>query len=223
MLFIWFTLLWMKKTRIFRLLKILLIVAMLVVGWLLYDKLPAQIPTHWNAQGVIDGYGSKWVTLIGLPALGIFLMLLFHFLPKRDPRKQNYASFATAWEVLQLMILWFFTYIYFVILYIVLHPAVAIMPWMLGWMGVLFFVLWFAMRHLKSNYFVGIKTPWTLESEVVWDKTHKLGSWIFMGAWIVFFVNAFWSAYFVPVFLIVIILCVLVPVGYSYVVYKRLK
>ena len=79
------------------------------------------------------------------------------------------------------------------------------------------------MRHVKSNYFIGIRTPWTLESEVVWDKTHKLGSRIFALAGIVFFVNAFWSALFLPVFIITIVLCILIPVVYSYVEYKKLK
>lgn len=213
----------MKKKQLSRLIKILIIVAMIVVWVLFYDKMPAQMPTHWNAQGVVDSYGSKRITLIWLPALGICLMLLFHFLPKRDPRKQNYASFAISWEILQLVILWFFAYLYFVILYVVLHPAVIITPLILCWIAVLFIVLWIVMRTLKTNYFVGIKIPWTLESEMVWDKTHKLGSWIFMAAWIVFGVTAFWSTYFLPVFLATIIICVLVPVGYSYVIYKRLK
>ena len=213
----------MKKNHIFWILKILLIVSMLIAGRCVYDKLPAQIPSHWNAQGIVDGYGSKWTTLIWLPALGVFLMVLFYFLPKLDPRKKNYSSFSTAREVLQLMILGFFAYIYFVIIYIVLHPEISIMPLMLRGIGVLFFVLGIAMRYLKSNYFVWIKTPWTLESEVVRDKTHKLGSWLFMWAGIVFFLNAFWSGYFLPVFLLVILVCVLVPMGYSYVVYKGLK
>ncbi len=213
----------MKKTQIYRLLKILLIIAMIIVGWLLYDKLPAIIPIHRNAQGVVDGYGSKLTTLIWLPIAAIVLVVLFYFLPKLDPRKQNYPAFATAWEVLQLIILWFFTYIYFISLYMAMHPSIAIMPWILWWIGVLFFVLGWAMRHVKSNYFIGIRTPWALENEVVRDKTHKVGSLTFMLAWIVMFANAFWSAYFLPVFVVVMILCIGIPVVYSYVVYKRLK
>jgi uncharacterized membrane protein len=211
-----------KKTRYFRLIKILLIVGMIIVWWLLYNKLPALIPIHRNAQGVANGYGSKLMTLIWLPALAVVLMVFFYFLPRLDPRKKNYPAFSNAWEVLQLIILWFFTYIYFVSLYVALHPSLSIMPWILWWFGVLFFVLGVAMRYVKSNYFIGIRTPWTLENEVVRNKTHKLGSRTFMLAWIVFFVNAFWSMYFVPVFIVTILLCILIPVVYSYVIYKRL-
>jgi len=213
----------MKKSQFFRLLKMLIIVAMFVVGLLLYDKLPAIVPIHRNAQGVVNGYWSKLTTLIWLPIAAIVLVVLFYFLPKLDPRKQNYPAFAAAWEVLQVIILWFFAYIYFITLYAVLHPSIAIMSFILWWVGVLFIVLGAAMRHVKSNYFIGIRTPWALENDVVRDKTHKVGSLTFMLAWIVMFANAFRSAYFVPIFVIVLILCIGIPVVYSYVVYRRLK
>ena len=213
----------MKRNYWFRIIKILLVLAMIVVGCLVYNKLPAIIPIHRNAQGVPNGSWSKLWTLIGLPIAVIVLIVLFYFLPKLDPRKKNYPWFATAWEAMQLMILWFFSYIYFVIIYIVLHPNISIMPWMLGGIGVLFVALGIGMRHVKSNYFIGIRTPWTLENETVRNKTHKVGSRMFGLAWIVFLVNAFWSALFIPVFIVTIILCILIPVVYSYVEYKKLK
>lgn len=213
----------MTQKQIFRTIKILLVLAMILVGWLLYNQLPSVIPTHRNALWVADAYGSKLGTLIGLPAVAIVLIVLFYFLPKLDPRKKNYPWFATAREVMQLLILWFFAYIYFVIIYIILHPAISIMPWMLGGIGVLFISLGIGMRYIKSNYFIGIRTPWTLENEVVWDKTHKVGSRTFGLAGIVFLVNVFWSTLFLPVVIFTIALCILVPVVYSYVVYKKIK
>ena len=79
------------------------------------------------------------------------------------------------------------------------------------------------MRHLKSNYFVGIKTPWTLESDVVWDKTHRVGSWTFMVAGILFLLGIFLPIDSASGFIIPIVLCFLIPVVYSYIAYKQLK
>ena len=94
-----------KKTRIFWLIKILLLLGVLAVGWYFYGKLPVQIPLHWDIHGVANRYGDKLNTILGLPVMMLVLMVLFYFLPKWDPRRKNYSSFAVAWEVLQLIIL----------------------------------------------------------------------------------------------------------------------
>ena len=196
---------------------------MIAVGVHFYAQLPDQIPTHWNAQWVINGYGSKLQMLVGLPLMSLVLLVLFTFLPRRDPRTKNYENFFLARETIQILILWFFTYIYCIILYVVLHPEVSIMPLMLWCMGILFFIMWILMRHVKTNYFVGIRTPWTLENEEVRDKTHKLGGWTFAAAGILLFISGFYTVYFVPILIWAIVLAALVPTIYSYVIYKKIQ
>ncbi len=214
-----------QKTQKFLFLafKILLILAMIAVGIYFYAQLPDQIPIHWDAQWVINGYGSKLNTLIGLPLMSLALLLLFTFLPKRDPRTKNYENFFLARETMQSIILSFLTYIYCVIIYIVLHPDVSIMPLMLWGMGVLFLIMGLLMRHVKTNYFVGIRTPWTLENEEVRNKTHKLGGRTFGIAGLCILLNLFIQVKLVRIFIWGIILAALVPAIYSYVIYKKLQ
>ena len=133
--------------------------------------------------------------------MALVFLVLFSFLPKRDPRKKNYPEFFLAWEVIQLLILGFFAYLYAVILYVVLHPEVVITPLILGAMGVMFVIMGLAMRKIKTNYFIGIKTPWTLENEEVRNKTHQLGGWTFGAAGILIFISGFYTAYFFPIFI----------------------
>ena len=211
-----------NKTRRFLVGKIIIVLAMLVLWRWMYDKLPAQVPMHRNARWIVDGYGSKLLSILLLPCISIFLMLLFFFIPKLDPKKERYKEFATAWEWMQMILLLFFAYFYAIIFYIILHPGISINPFMSWWIGVLFLVLWLAMRHVKSNYFVGIRTPWTLANEKVWDKTHALWAWTFGGAWFLCIIATFlWGALF-PVFLSAIILWALIPVVYSYFIYKTI-
>ncbi len=210
-----------KKNR-FLLGKIIIVLAMLLLWWWMYDRLPAQVPMHRNARWEVNGYGSKLESVLLLPCISIFLLLLFFFIPKLDPKKDRYKEFATAWEWMQMILLLFFAYFYAIIFYIIFHPGISIIPFMSWWMGVLFFVLWMAMKHVKSNYFVGIRTPRTLANEEVWDKTHALWAWTFGGAGLVCIITAFlWNAMF-PIFFSVIILWAIIPVVYSYVIYKKI-
>lgn len=81
--------------------KIVLVISMFLAGAYFYNQLPQEIPTHRNVAGVADSYGPKIQTLLGIPMIALFLVLMFYFLPKRDPRKQNYALFGFAWETIQ--------------------------------------------------------------------------------------------------------------------------
>ena len=212
----------MSKKNRFLLWKIIIVLAMFLLWRWMYDKLPAQVPMHRNAQWVVDGYGSKLLNILMLPCISIFLLILFFFIPKLDPKKDRYKEFATAWEWMQMILLLFFAYFYAIIFYIILHPGISINPFMSWWIGVLFLVLWLAMKHVKSNYFVGIRTPRTLANEAVWDKTHALWAWTFGGAWFLCIIAAFlWNATFF-VFLSAIILWALIPVVYSYFIYKKI-
>ena len=210
-----------KKNR-FLLWKIIIVIAMLLLWRWMYDKLPAQVPMHRNARWIVDGYGSKLLSILMLPSISLFLLIIFFFIPKLDPKKDRYKEFATAWEWMQMILLLFFAYFYVIIFYIIFHPWLSIIPFMSWWIGVLFFVLWLAMRHVKSNYFVGIRTPRTLANEEVWDKTHALWAWTFGGAGFLSIIAAFlWNAVF-PIFFSVIILWAIIPVVYSYFIYRKI-
>jgi uncharacterized membrane protein len=211
-----------SKTRRFFIGKICIILAMLLLWRWMYDKLPLQVPMHRNAQWIVDGYGSRLATVFVLPCICVFFLLLFFLIPKIDPKRASYKEFSSAREWIQIMLFLYFAYFYAMIFYIIMHPEVSILPLISWGIGVLFFVLWIAMKRVKSNYFVGIKTPRTLANETVWNKTHVVWAWTFASAWVLCVIDAFvWIAVF-PVFFSAIILGAIIPVIYSYFIYQKI-
>ena len=146
-------------------------------------SLPDRIPTHWNIEGEIDGWGGR-ATALWLPLAGLGLNLLFALLPKIDPRRENYARFSGAYNTFRLVFALFWMGMVLLTLYSAYRPgaleAGRLIP---AAVGLLFCVLGNYMPKFKPNYFVGIRTPWTLASETVWRRTHRLGGilWFFGG------------------------------------------
>ena len=205
------------------LLQILIVIGMFATGWLLFDQLPEQMPTHWNIAGEVDGYMPKGTAIILFPAITLGIAILFPILSMIDPRKEKYTLFRRPWLILQTVIVIFFAYLYFVSIYLAFNPAVSITPFIFVGIGVLFIVIGNYLGKVRQNYFVGIKTPWTLHSEEVWNKTHRLGSWAFLIAGILILVNGFIQWQLVPVMVAAIIIAAVVPIVYSYILYRKLK
>ena len=156
-------------------LKYFLMIAPILMILAVYSKLPAEVPMHWNIHGEIDRYGSK-NELFLLAGLNIFLGAFMSVIAKIDPKQKNYEKFRETYEWIMICTLGFMTAIIAVILVETMQPgtmdiskAICIM------VGGLFIVLGSMMAKIKQNFFTGIKTPWTLSSEAVWDKTQKLG------------------------------------------------
>ncbi len=216
----------MPKNKLFTkslLLKLSIVVVMLAVAFIFYDQLPTLIPTHWNVYGQADAYWPKNISLFTIPGLVLLLILWFNFIPKFDPRKEKYEQFQKSWDMLQFIIISFFAYVYFVSIYVAMHPAQSMNFFMMFWVGLFFVLLGNYLWKIRSNYFVGIKTPWTLENEEVWNKTHRLGWYMFVISWLIFMINSFLNFQVWLVFIIVMLLAVFVPIIYSYVIYKKLK
>lgn len=216
-----------KKNSNLRLLIIgggLLSLISLAVGFIAYPHLPDKVPIHWNAAGQIDGWGSAWqgAFMIPLTMLGVYLLLIF--LPKIDPKKKSYAQMSKAYTIMCLVIMLFFTILYFGTIgtalgYFEGFPSLV----QLG-VGALFIILGNYMGKLKHNYFMGIKTPWTLASEEVWYRTHRMAGpfWVIGG--LLFMASSFFQEGIVTKAVIIIVFGIIaIPAVYSYVIYKRLE
>ncbi len=200
-----------------------LIALALVVGAVLWNQLPSQMPSHWNVNDEVDGTMPRiWgVLLMPLVTLGMFA--LFIAVPNIDPLKANVAQFRDTFNLFIVFIVAFMLYIHALTLvwslgYTNFKMSTAMLPMM----GLLFIFIGYLMKKAKRNFFIGIRTPWTLSNDVVWDKTHQLGSVLFMlsGAFAIlggFFggMTAFWML-FVP-----LIGSSLFLVIYSYVLYRN--
>ena len=153
----------------------LLIVAW-AVGIYFYRNFPDQVPVHWNLRGEVDGYGSAVFGAFFLPALMLAIYVLFLFLPVFDPRRERYGEFSAAYHLLKDAVMLFFLLVLLLTGFAGLGYRVDVGFWLPIMVGALFFVLGLVMRQVKSNWFIGIRTPWTLSSEMIWNKTHRLAA-----------------------------------------------
>ena len=157
--------------------QLMLIAAMFVLGAVSWPSAPDKVPVHWGFSGQPDRYAGKFEGLLLLPATMLFVYLLMLLLPYVDPRRANYARFRGAYLVMRASVLVFLALIYgFVLLWIGgirVEPSV-----ILALVGGLLVVLGIPMHKIRPNWFVGIRTPWTLSSELSWRKTHQLGGWV---------------------------------------------
>jgi len=190
----------------------------------LWNSLPEKIPIHWNIKGEIDGWGTKDQLILILLVLPVLTYVLFLIIPIIDPKKKlntmgNKFGHIKFFLVLLMSLLAVF------ILYSVQHQTTTNIKWVYALMGFLIVGLGNYFPAMKPNYFVGIKTPWTLENESVWKATHKMGGklWFFGGLIMTVLVLALPAESGAVVFISGIAILVLVPVVFSYTKYMALK
>jgi uncharacterized membrane protein len=194
----------------------------LLAAAVLWNQLPDQMASHWNTYDQVDGYISKFWGVFLMPLITLGMLVLFLVLPGIDPLKANIAQFRESFNLFIVLIVAFMLYIHGLTLAWSLgYQDFKMSTAMLPFMGVLFIAIGFMLRKAKRNFFIGIRTPWTLSSDSVWDKTHQLGSVLFMasGAFAIIGgvfggTTAFWLM-FVP-----LIGSSLFLVIYSYVLYR---
>lgn len=196
----------------------------IAIGFITYPYLPEKVPTHWNAAGEIDGWGTAFQGAFMMPLifLGVFLLLII--LPKVDPKKKNYALMGKAYSTMVLVILIFFSLLYYGTLGAALGYFDGFPSLVQIAVGALFVVIGNYMGKLKHNYFMGIKTPWTLASEEVWYRTHRMAGpfWV-IGGFLFMLMSFVPEGFMTKGILIIIFGLVAIPTGYSYVIYKRLE
>lgn len=187
-----------------------------------WPRLPEQIPTHWNLNGQVDGHGNKFVGLLVLPlsVLGIYLLMMM--LPLVDPGRANYRNFARAYGLLRLGLVVFMALLYAATVAASFGRQIDITFVTFLGSAALFVVIGNVMGKIRPNWFVGVRTPWTLSSKLSWDKTHRLAGWLFMFMGATFAVVAFfrntWT--FVAMFSFDAA-CLVWIVVYSYLVYRN--
>ena len=188
-----------------------------LVGVLLWERLPAQIPHHWNAAGEVDGWSSKPFAVFGMPLLLLALQWLCVVATAADPKKAGHSG-----KVLQL-IFWLVPSLSVVVHAMVYTTALGnnvrvemLMPVL---MGLLFAIIGNYLPKCKQNYTIGIKIPWTLNSEENWNKTHRLAGWVWTICGIVMMLTGFFGGFWV--FVVIAIVMVLVPLIYSYLLYRN--
>ncbi|NQU82507.1 MAG: SdpI family protein [Parcubacteria group bacterium] len=203
-------------------LTLIFIMAVLAVSLFKAPCLADKLPSHWNAAGEIDGYSGKSFVLIFYPLLTLGVYLLMLLLPKIDPFRKNYEKFKTPYYFMRLFIVVLFFALYCYTLLAAIGYKFNIMYFMIPTLSLLFSGFGFIMPKIKRNYFVGIRTPWTLQSDEVWERTHKFGGKAFIVGSIIGFLGIFFGENGFWIFIIAMIAASLIPLGYSYWVYRKL-
>jgi len=205
----------------------LIIVLSFILNFYLYPIMPDQMASHWNARGEVDGYMPKFWGLLILPLTTLGLCLLFITIPKIGPLKKNIQKFRKYYDTLIIIIVGFFFYIYLVTIVWNLGYRFKMNLLMIPAISGLLFYLGILMEKTKRNWFIGIRTPWTLSSDKVWKKTHDVGGKLFKLYAIILLLTLFFEWILIRYFLYVIVLplisIVIVLVVYSYLEYQKVK
>ncbi|MFL7943721.1 SdpI family protein [Priestia megaterium] len=194
-----------------------------LLAWLIaLPHLPATMPIHWGANGEADGFATKINAMILTVGIMVLIYFVIAFVPRIDPRKENYKYFSKTYNILLNAVLLLF---FFVNMSTILQglgynvPMSYIAPIMAG---LVFIIIGNYLQRVRSNYFMGIRTPWTLSNENVWKKTHRLSGKIFFIGGLLILISAFLPDGYKSVIMWgSIVLCVAVPYLYSYLAYKK--
>lgn len=202
---------------------LLLIAATFAYGLYVYPQLPAKVPSHWNIHGQVDGWSSKAFAVWFYPLLNLVTYPLFLLLPRIDPRRENYARFAGVYKTFRLILHVFFALLYMFVLLAGQGYPLQVDIFVKLLVSILFLLLGNYMGKIHHNYFMGIRTPWTLANEEVWRKTHRMAAplWVGGGTFgiLLSFFRSAWAGY---LFFATLIAVALVPAVYSYFIYNKI-
>ena len=204
-----------------------IIVFAFLISIYFYPQMPEQMASHWNAEGEVDGYLPKFWALFLMPIMSIGLYLLFILIPKIDPLKENIEKFRNYYDTFVIIFICFLFYIH-----------IATIFWNLGFqfnmgyllipaISILFYYCGIMIENTKRNWFVGIRTPWTLSSDEVWKKTHVIGAKLFKIYALFLLVSLLFidliPGYIIFVILVPTLLIVIYLFVYSYIEYQKVR
>ena len=206
-----------KKNKKLLAITSIMILLPILAGVLLWNQLPDQMPSHWNAAGEIDGWCSKPFGVFGFPLLLLAFQWVCIIATNADPKKNHHSE-----KVLQL-VFWLIP-----IISVVMHAVVYAMS--LGkevdvnvivpaLVGLILAIVGNYLPKCRQNYTIGIKIPWTLNSEENWNNTHRFAGRIWVVCGLIIMLSAFFGGFWI--FLPVTFLMVIAPVVYSYLFYRK--
>jgi uncharacterized membrane protein len=202
-------------------LTLILAVAVLCLGLILEPQFADPMATHWGANGEANGFGSHFVGIWLIPLMLIGINGLFLIIPKIDPLKKNIAKFRKEYNGFVLVINAFMVYVQVLTLIWNTGNHFNMTTYMLPALGFFIFYAGVLISKARRNYFVGIRTPWTLQDERVWDETHQLGAKIFKVSGVLTLVGIFFPNLILWFMMIPLLGGALFTIVYSYVLYQR--
>lgn len=209
-----------KKNKGKLILTSIIILLPIVIGLILWGKMPDKVPTHWNAEGVVDGWSSKGFAVFGLPWFLFAVHWVCLLATNADPKKQNHADKIVG------MVLWICPIISVLGGTLIYGTALGIEfkvdKIMLILIGLMFIIVGNYLPKCKQNYTMGIKLPWTLNDEENWNKTHRMSGklWVISGVITMLCVLVSTNIMIVT-FIAILIIAIIVPTVYSYMLHRN--
>jgi uncharacterized membrane protein len=199
-------------------------VVFFATGALFYPYLPAQVASHWNAAGQVNGYLPRGWGVFVFPIVFVLIALIFSIIPYIDPRRENIAKFRRVYNWFVAAIALFLYYTYLLLLLPSVGYSIDIIKALIPAYAALIYISGTFLPYTHPNWFIGIRTPWTISSETVWRKTHKLGGVLFRVSAVIALIGAFSPLAISLWFLIApLIASAITCIVYSYVVWAGEK
>lgn len=199
-----------------------LIGLMLVFTAVVISRLPAELPIHWGVDGTPDSWGPRWLGGLVLPSVSLGIWLLLRIMPRIDPRGEHYAQFQETYWTFGNLIVSMMAVLHVFTLGVALGWPLDIARLVPVLVGLLFLALGNYLPRVRSNWFIGIRTPWTLDSEKVWHSTHRLAGRTFVVGGLICIAGAFLSEGLSPIVSMGgLLIGGFIPVIYSYVAWRR--
>jgi uncharacterized membrane protein len=209
----------MKKfTLIFPL---VVIAASYFIGIYFSPQLPYLMASHWGINGEVNGYMSRNFGIYFLPTLSLFLYFVFLLLPKIDPYKKNFNQFQNYYDIFVCVIFSFLFYIYFLTISWNLGYRFNMVQLMSPALAAIFYYAGVLTQNAHQNWFVGIRTPWTLSSKTVWQKTHLLGGKLFKITAVLSLLGVVLPQFAIYLILAPVIITTITVFVYSYLEYQK--
>lgn len=202
-----------------------LIIVQVIVACVAYTFVPARIPIHWNALGQVDHYGSKLEALAFPPTISLILLVLVRGLIALGPylaqENKRIATRFTDYVIVAIIVL--MQLIQLISIAVSLNAPINVLSVISIAVSLLFIGLGNYMGKLRRNFYAGIRTPWTIADDTVWERTHRLGGWLFVAAGLIGLITSFIPLPMIKLFglLVPILLVAVITVVYSYVEYQR--
>lgn len=211
----------MKRNNVFKFGMIINIIPF-IMGGIYYNQLPETMATHFDFNNHANGFSSKPMALFGIPMILFLVYILAYFFTSQDPKRSNQNEKVVAFVLVIIPILNLI--VSGMIISVNLGNKVDIGLIINIFIGILFTGLGNYMPKIKRNYTIGIRLPWTLDNDYIWDKTHRFAGYIWSIGGIIYLIAAFflkdYSHYFIPV---IILILTAIPTVYSYMIYRSFR
>ncbi len=200
---------------------ICMILLSFLIGIYLNRYMPEMMASHWDIRGDVNGYMPKFWGLFLMPLLSIVLLALFLIIPAIDPLSENIEKFRNYFDAFVVLVISFLFYLHILTIFWNLGIEFSLPGFLAPAFGILFFYCGILISNAKRNWSIGIRTPWTLSSDKVWNETHELGGKLFKLTGLIGSLGMFFPEYAIILVIVPAIISAILTVVASYLFYQK--